>query len=94
MSQDVAIRLFISGRVQGVWFRGWPVETAGGRGLRGWVRNRRDGRVEALVSGPADQVEAFVAAVRRGPSLARVDDVVLVEAEAESFAGFEVRPTA
>ena len=89
-----SVRLTICGRVQGVGYRDWARGQAVALGLDGWVRNRRDGRVEALVSGPADQVEAFVAAVRRGPSLARVDDVVLVEAEAESFAGFEVRPTA
>lgn len=89
-----SVRLTISGRVQGVGYRDWARGQAVALGLNGWVRNRRDGCVEALVSGPAYQIEAFVAAIRRGPSLARVDDVVLVEAAAESLAGFEVRPTA
>ena len=55
MSVDVAVRIRISGRVQGVWYRGWAVENATARGLRGWVRNRRDGKVEALLIGPADR---------------------------------------
>ena len=75
MTQPIAIRLFISGRVQGVWFRGWTVETASARGLRGWVRNRRDGRVEALLIGLPDAVEAVIRACHEGPPAARRDTV-------------------
>ena len=50
---QTALRVVIEGRVQGVWFRAWTVEAASGRGLDGWVRNRRDGTVEALFAGPA-----------------------------------------
>jgi acylphosphatase len=69
------VRVVISGRVQGVWFRGWTVDEATARGLDGWVRNRRDGTVEAVFSGAAETVEAMIAACWQGPSAARVDAV-------------------
>ena len=71
----IAQRLLISGRVQGVGYRDWTVATARGLGLDGWVRNRRDGGVEALVAGDAAASSALVAACRRGPPLARVDRI-------------------
>jgi acylphosphatase len=89
-----AVRLFVSGRVQGVWFRGWVIESAQRLGLRGWVRNRSDGRVEVLLVGPAAHVEAMAAACRDGPRAARVARVERVAAEArEAGAGFAQRPT-
>jgi acylphosphatase len=72
------LRLFISGRVQGVWYRDWMVGEATARELAGWVRNRTDGRVEALVHGPAEAVDALVAARWRGPERARVEGVEAV----------------
>ena len=77
MSTDghIARRLFVSGRVQGVWFRAWMVKEANARGLNGWVRNRSDGSVEALVSGEASAVRSMVKAFYRGPTLARVDKI-------------------
>ena len=69
------VQVVITGRVQGVWFRGWTVENATTLGLDGWVRNRRDGAVEALFAGPQDAVEAMVEKCRKGPRLARVDQV-------------------
>lgn len=72
---SVAARVVIEGRVQGVWFRGWTVGEASARGLRGWVRNRRDGTVEALFIGEATAVRDMIAACRTGPSAARVDAV-------------------
>jgi acylphosphatase len=65
----------IRGRVQGVGYRAWVDHQARNKNLEGWVRNLRDGRVEALFAGPSDVVTAMIAACRRGPSLARVDDV-------------------
>jgi acylphosphatase len=65
----------IRGRVQGVGYRAWVEHEATARGLEGWVRNRRDGSVEALFAGPADVVTDMVARCRRGPSSARVDAV-------------------
>jgi acylphosphatase len=61
--------------VQGVWYRGWTEEEATRRGLRGWVRNRRDGSVEALFSGPAAIVQDMIEACWKGPPAARVEAV-------------------
>ena len=95
MSPRRAVRLRISGRVQGVWFRGWTCQQAIARGLAGWVRNRRDGSVEALLVGPPGAVEAMIAACRHGPTHARVDEVVQepAGAEAEAVTGFNQVPT-
>ena len=65
----------IRGRVQGVGYRAWVEHRAKAHGLEGWVRNVRDGSVEALFAGPADIVAAMVERCRRGPSSARVDAV-------------------
>jgi acylphosphatase len=65
----------ITGRVQGVGYRAWVEHRARAHSLEGWVRNRRDGSVEALFAGPADVVSNMVALCRRGPSSARVDAV-------------------
>jgi acylphosphatase len=71
-----AIRqLVIRGRVQGVGYRAWVEHQARTCGLEGWVRNRRDGSVEALFSGPAEVVAQMIALCRRGPSSARVEAV-------------------
>ena len=67
--------VLISGRVQGVGFRMWTEEEALDRGLVGWVRNRRDGSVEALFAGPAEAVADMVEACRQGPPGARVEAV-------------------
>jgi acylphosphatase len=74
----------IRGRVQGVGFRAWTEYTALERGLQGWVRNRRDGAVEALFVGPADAVAAMVAVCRRGPG--RVDLIDQRAGTTEEFA--------
>ncbi len=69
------VRVRIEGRVQGVWFRGWAVQEAFRLGLAGWVRNRRDGSVEALFSGPKPVVDAMLEACWQGPPAARVTHV-------------------
>jgi acylphosphatase len=69
-------RVTIRGRVQGVGYRAWLEHQASVRGLEGWVRNRRDGSVEALFAGPESVVVDMVASCRRGPSSARVANVV------------------
>jgi acylphosphatase len=71
----------IRGRVQGVGYRGWVEHRAAAHDLEGWVRNRRDGGVEAVFAGPEDVVTAMIEACRRGPSSARVD---LVQEDAEN----------
>ena len=72
---DTIRHVTIRGRVQGVGYRYFVEREAQLRNLEGWVRNRRDGSVEAVFSGPADAITAMIAACRRGPSSARVDAV-------------------
>lgn len=86
-------RLLISGVVQGVGFRYSMVARARLLGVTGWVRNRRDGRVEAVVAGDAAQLEAILAWSRVGPAGSSVD-AVEVETASGDFADFELRPTA
>jgi acylphosphatase len=68
-------RVLIRGRVQGVGYRAWVEYEARRTGLQGWVRNRRDGSVEAVFEGPVDVVGSVIAACRQGPSSSQVDDV-------------------
>jgi len=89
-----AVRAWISGKVQGVWYRGWTVETASGLGLSGWVRNRSDGTVEALFAGPPDAVDRMLEACRRGPSAAVVRAVTAEPASDPGDGVFEQRATA
>jgi acylphosphatase len=87
-------RLQISGRVQGVGFRYAMQHEATRLGVVGWVRNRRDGSVEALAQGAVEPVDALIAWARRGPPGARVADLQVAPlAESEALAGFELRPT-
>ena len=65
----------VTGRVQGVGYRAFVADEASARDLEGWVRNCRDGSVEALLAGPGEDVVDMIAACRRGPSMARVDAV-------------------
>lgn len=85
---DVTVNVRIRGRVQGVWYRGWTEEEAARRELRGWVRNRRDGSVEALFCGPAAIVGDMIEACWKGPPAARVEAVEQVAAEPFAGAGF------
>ncbi len=88
---DKAVSVRVTGRVQGVWYRGWTQDEARRRGLRGWVRIEPDGSVRAVLVGPAAAVDAMVAAMRRGPPDARVAGLTSEPAADEGFAGFEVR---
>jgi acylphosphatase len=91
---EVSVKVRIRGRVQGVYFRGWTVEEARVRGLRGWVRNRSDGSVEALFVGTAAAVEAMVEACRVGPPSAQVIGIERKEAEDDDgLIGFRQLPT-
>jgi acylphosphatase len=88
-----SVRLTITGRVQGVSYRYWTVSEATARGLDGWVRNRRDGNVEAFLCGPAPSVDAMIAVCRQGPRAARVTDVAVTEETVRSESGFAQLPT-
>ncbi len=87
----VRARLLISGRVQGVFYRASCCREAEARGLRGWVRNLPDGRVEALLQGLREQVEAMIAWCYRGPEDAAVSDIeVSYEDPVDDLDGFRI----
>jgi len=88
-------RLSISGRVQGVGYRDWAAATGQRLGLTGWVRNRTDGSVEALVVGDDEAVGKMIEACRRGPLSARVDAVDVEPVDLDVLpSSFTRRPTA
>jgi acylphosphatase len=88
----VARRFVIAGRVQGVGFRWFTRDAAAREGVHGWVRNLADGTVEVVVEGDAESVDRVEAAVRRGPSQARVERVEVEEhAPSGRITGFEIR---
>lgn len=86
--------VYISGRVQGVFFRAWVSQNASRLGLSGWVRNRRDGRVEAVFEGTSEAVRQMVELCHEGPDHARVDTVLDDYSEpVEGLASFEGKST-
>jgi acylphosphatase len=93
MTARTCVRVRIYGHVQGVWYRGWTVDAARARGLAGWVRNRKDGTVEASFAGDAASVEAMIEACRQGPPMARVDTVERADAADEGWMDFSQLPT-
>jgi len=94
MSKAVkTVRLRVAGRVQGVGYRAWATRLASELGLRGWVRNRADGTVELLATGPDDAVAAIIEAARRGPPAARVSDIRVADDGDDGSLGFAALPT-
>lgn len=89
------VHLVITGRVQGVGFRYWCVRQAGHLGLVGWVRNRRDGSVEAVAHGPSDAVAQLIDACRSGPAGASVSGVLVSDADTDEVGngGFQQMAT-
>lgn len=85
----------IKGRVQGVWYRNWTVENARELGLKGWVRNRRDGAVEALFSGSVEAVQEMERRCRRGPPDAAVTGLEVFPCgdDDDPGTGFQRKPT-
>ncbi|MHA1239067.1 MAG: acylphosphatase [Candidatus Odinarchaeia archaeon] len=91
-AENVRAHLYISGRVQGVFFRAYTQEVALDHNVSGWVRNLPDGRVEAVLEGKKVDVEKVINFCRRGPPSARVEDVqVTWEPYKGEFKGFEIR---
>lgn len=88
-----AKRIVVSGQVQGVGYRHWLVTRAAAAGLAGWVRNRRDGTVEALISGDTDAVEELLRLCRRGPRMAVVTRITEDFADPPDAPGFRQLPT-
>lgn len=79
MSENRTFRCLVSGRVQGVWFRGHTQKAARALGLVGWVRNLPDGRVECLARGPMDALAAFRERIAQGPPLAKVTELTCTD---------------
>lgn len=89
-----AKRLIITGQVQGIGYRHWLLTKATEAGLDGWVRNRANGTVEALISGETDAVEDLVRLCRRGPRMAVVASITEDFADPPDEPGFQILPTA
>ncbi|XVF07856.1 hypothetical protein REPUB_Repub06bG0175700 [Reevesia pubescens] len=92
-SQTKTVRVVIKGRVQGVFYRNWTTENAAQLGLKGWVRNKRDGSVEALLSGSPDSVQEMEQRCRRGPPAAMVTGLQVFPSNDDPGTGFEKKPT-
>jgi acylphosphatase len=91
MSERVRAHVFVSGKVQGVYYRASTRDAAREAGVGGWVRNLRDGRVEAVFEGDEDAVEAMVEWCHEGSSAASVDNVEVDYENAEGAEGFDIR---
>jgi acylphosphatase len=89
-----AVRVVVSGRVQGVWYRAWTKKRAESLGLDGWVRNLSSGDVEALFAGPDEAVDRMTADCADGPPHARVTAVATFDGEAPEVSGFRVLKSA
>ena len=93
----ISVRVRISGRVQGVWFRGWTAERAQSLEVDGWVRNCSDGTVEAVFVGSKLAVDQLIAACHDGPPAAQVGGVaieaILPPSDIAAGSGFETRTT-
>src|SRR3546814_11340799 len=87
------VRVVISGRVQGVWYRAWTERQAAALGLDGWVRNRRDGTVEAVLSGDGAVVEQMISELWDGPDLAQVKAIARFRHDAAVTPGCALKPT-
>ena len=85
------VQIFIYGHVQGVFFRKFTKELADKIGLKGWVRNRKEGNVEALVIGEDSSVQEFIVELKKGPG--KVEGIEFKDIHSENFSEFEVRKT-
>lgn len=93
MTASRTVHVRIEGRVQGVGYRAWTEQVASELGLSGWVRNRRDGAVEAVFQGDPARVSDMLARCETGPPDARVSRVTVTGEGVGAFHGFDVRPT-
>ncbi|WP_117363949.1 acylphosphatase [Natrarchaeobaculum sulfurireducens] len=91
MTDRTRAHVFVSGKVQGVYYRATTRDTASGRGIDGWVKNLTDGRVEAVFEGTEADVEAMVEWCHEGSPAADVDDVEVTDEEPQGLEGFEIR---
>lgn len=89
----IARRIIVRGKVQGVFYRNWTIQTAESLRLKGWVRNRSSGDVEMLAVGPLEDVQELERQCWNGPTGAKVTEVAAEEAPMEPLQTFEKRPT-
>lgn len=90
-AERISRRVVVHGRVQGVFFRDSVRERARAHGVSGWIRNRSDGAVEAVLEGRPDNVERVVRFCRTGPRPALVEHVDVTDEEPEGLSRFEIR---
>ncbi len=90
---ETSARVIIRGHVQGVWYRGWVVKRATERNLRGWVRNRSDGSVEAVFVGSKSQINEMIQECYRGPTAAAVEHIDVKYEKVSVKPGFTQLPT-
>jgi acylphosphatase len=92
MAMKACMHVFVSGRVQGVNYRWFTLDTAASLGLTGWVRNLPDGRVEAEIEGDKETVDRMIEAMRQGPRVAQVTDLEVIEQPCQNlYRDFRVR---
>lgn len=91
MVDAIRIHCFISGKVQGVWFRAFVKEQADKLGISGFARNLPDGRVEVMAAGDRERLSIFQECLKKGPELAKVTDVACEELTWQAYQGFEVK---
>jgi acylphosphatase len=90
---EVQKHVFVSGRVQGVWFRAWTEQQCRQLGLSGWARNLSDGRVEMVIAGSTPAVSSLLKRLHEGPPQAKVEAVEVSDWTEEVPAGFQLRPS-
>ena len=91
MDDRIRAHVFVSGRVQGVYYRATTRDTARERGVAGWVKNLDDGRVEAVFEGTAEDVESMIEWCHTGSPNARVDDVSVEYGDPDGIEGFDIK---
>lgn len=89
MQNRICMHWYVSGKVQGVWFRASTIEKANELSVTGWVRNLKDGRVEVLACGDRDQLTKLHAWLKEGPTLAQVDELLAEELPWQEHQSFE-----
>ena len=87
----ITVHLLISGKVQGVFYRASAKKSADALGIKGWVRNKKNGDVESVASGTNEAITAFINWCKKGPEAAKVKNVTVTESTTESFDDFSIK---
>jgi len=86
----MTVHLLVKGKVQGVFYRASAKDVAEQLNITGWIRNTKEGDVEAVVTGNEDQVKEFIEWCKKGPAIAKVDKMIVTEKPSEHFFGFTI----